>query len=327
MRKRDLQTKKASRLKQAPKQIQTLAVDSGQRSINGNEMDPTKKDKYNLKTFQVDGDYQVKSAEEGSDALFSFTGDASVFNVLDKHNDIIPPGQFTKTIKQKFTDRVENGKAPLIKTLWLHSMPLGIPTEINQNARTLSVSADVMDTALGRDAKALMKGGVVDGISIGFIPKRVEFVKGGDVQAEDVFNDQLFGADATEKEVIGLVENINDVGHAWILKDIDLWEFSPVVWGANQEAFVDSVKNFRAAIAETLGVDQRNSLATGVDPLVSEDRIERVKASLLELGDPGPVAGFLRNLASALEGSHLPEVEKFNFEALVNTTSSILLDD
>lgn len=137
---------------------------------------------------------------------------------LDKANDIINKGAFTKTIDEGF----KNGR---IKMLWQHDAPLGMPSEMLEDDRGLYVKGKVSRTQLGDEALELMRDGVVDRMSIGFsIPQN----KAG-------YND----------------EGIR------IISEVKLFEFSPVTFPANEAAHILAVKSLheQLIIAKSKGIN------------------------------------------------------------------------
>ena len=138
----------------------------------------------------------------------TFKGYASTFD-LDQVDDIIHPGAFRKSIQEAFP-------AKKIKVLWQHWEPLGMPVEMYEDAKGLYVKAKVSKTTLGDEALELMRDGVVDKMSIGFkIPKgKCDYSDDG-------------------------VRNI---------REVQLLEFSPVTFPANEAAVITGVKNLEFAL-------------------------------------------------------------------------------
>jgi len=142
--------------------------------------------------------YCIKSLTE--DGIFE--GYASVFNIVDHQKDIIVPGAFQASLPQ--------GE---IKMLWQHDMehPIGVWEELSEDAYGLYVKGRLlMDLAKAKEAYTLLKAGVVDGLSIGFVPKKQK----------------------TNKETL-----------TRYIYDLDLIEISLVTFAANPKAKVLSVKN------------------------------------------------------------------------------------
>ena len=86
-------------------------------------------------------------------------GYASTFGNKDYVGDIVDPGAFTKTIRER---------ADRIKFLWQHSDPLGKPLRMEEDSKGLYVEAYISNTTLGNDALELVKDGVIDRFSIGY---------------------------------------------------------------------------------------------------------------------------------------------------------------
>ncbi len=132
-----------------------------------------------------------------------FAGYASVFNLVDSQQDIILPGAFKATLA---------GRTPDIKLLWQHDMrePIGVVEELREDVNGLYVKGRLLlEIARAREAYALLKQGVVSGLSIGYTPT-------------------LWRLDAKGVRV---------------LQALDLWEISLVTFPANAAARVTVVKH------------------------------------------------------------------------------------
>jgi len=141
---------------------------------------------------------------------------------LDKANDIINKGAFTKTINEGFP-------AGRVKMLWQHDAPLGMPTEMFEDDRGLYVKGKISRTQLGDEALELMRDGVVDRMSIGFtIP-----------QNKSGYND----------------EGVR------MISEVKLLEFSPVTFPANDAAHILAVKSLQEQmiIAKSKGINPKDS--------------------------------------------------------------------
>jgi HK97 family phage prohead protease len=150
-----------------------------------------------------------------------FEGYASVFNNIDSHDDIIEAGAFTKTIK-------ENKNR--IKILWQHDMkePIGLPEVMEEDSKGLYVKGKISMTDTGRKALTLIQDGVITEMSIGFDIVKKDYRK---VNNKDVR----------------------------VLKEIKLWEFSPVTFASNNLAkivklnqMIESVGNERHLIEQAI---------------------------------------------------------------------------
>jgi HK97 family phage prohead protease len=137
----------------------------------------------------------------------TFEGYGSVFGNVDADGDVIEPGAFTKSLLNHRSHQT------LPALLWMHDPynPVGRYLEVREDLRGLYVKGQlILESTQGRDAYALLKGGAVNGLSIGYVPKSWEFDK----------------AQKTRK-----------------LKEVDLWEVSLVTFPANALARVMAVKN------------------------------------------------------------------------------------
>ncbi len=98
----------------------------------------------------------MQSEEEGI-----ISGYASVFNIIDQHNDLIKPGAFKQLSNQK------------IKLLWQHKPeePIGVIEEIYQDHHGLYFKAKLLlDLPQAKVAYNLIKAKAISGVSIGFKP-------------------------------------------------------------------------------------------------------------------------------------------------------------
>ena len=140
----------------------------------------------------------------------TFEGYASTFGNVDQVGDIIMPGAFSKTIQERFP----RGD---IKILWQHYEPLGMPLEIREDEKGLYVKGRISKTALGDDALELMRDGVVNRMSIGFTIVKADY------------DDQT--------------------GYR-IIREVKLWEFSPVTFPANEQAVITAVKHLSGMLSQ-----------------------------------------------------------------------------
>lgn len=139
---------------------------------------------------------QVKQVEEDG----SFEGFLSVYNVVDYGNDVVEPGAFTKTIQDR------KGVVPM---LWQHDekQPIG-SLELEERSEGLWVRGKfLLDVERAREAYALVKAGIIRGLSIGYRAVQKQVVKG--------------------------------VRH---LKEIQLFEGSVVTFPMNAAALIETVK-------------------------------------------------------------------------------------
>ena len=152
----------------------------------------------------------------------------SIFGIEDDSwmNDIIEPGAFKKTI----TERGPGG-ANKIRVLWMHQFRevIGRPLLLEEHSRDLlpevirekyplasgglyAETQLVMEVQRAREAFALYRDGAMDEWSIGFDPIDERF-------------------DEIDKRTIRR------------LREIKLWEYSPVTWGANPATATVEIKS------------------------------------------------------------------------------------
>lgn len=133
----------------------------------------------------------------------AFEGYAAIFGNIDLGGDIIERGAFKEIMKRR------NGKVVVLNQ-HRQSDPIGL-ADVEEDDKGLKFAGQlILESASARSAYALMKGGALDGMSIGF-----------DVMAG--------GAEILKSGVR-------------TLKALRLWEISPVTFGMNPLAGVDSVK-------------------------------------------------------------------------------------
>lgn len=137
------------------------------------------------------------------DEAGTFTGYASIFGAVDSYGDVVERGAFKRTIKN-------SEQFPL---LWSHSVesPIGI-IKAKEDQTGLKVEGQLnLDVQRAKEIRSLMKQGAVQGLSIGY---------------------QVI------KDEIGEV----DKAPVRFLKEVKLWEISPVVFQACPAALVSGVK-------------------------------------------------------------------------------------
>jgi uncharacterized protein len=145
------------------------------------------------KTFKL----EIKEfGEQGT-----FIGLASVYGNKDLGGDVVEQGAFTKTISEK------NGEVPI---LWQHDHrePIGIG-RLSDSAEGLHIKGELtLESPVAQKAYALLKRGVLKGLSIGY--------------------------DTVKDEVKDKVR---------YLKELKLWEVSVVTFPMNELAGVRGIKD------------------------------------------------------------------------------------
>lgn len=118
------------------------------------------------KTMREQCALQVPLEIKSVSATGRFAGYASVFDLVDSQRDVMMRGAFRDTLKDRLRE---------IKLLWQHAQgePIGYFTAMFEDAHGLYVEGQLLlDVARAREALALMKQGVVSGLSVGYSPLR-----------------------------------------------------------------------------------------------------------------------------------------------------------
>lgn len=179
-------------------------------------------------TKRLDVPLLVKAISEDG----TFSGYGSVFNVEDRVGDIVAPGAFEKSLEEW----AKKGRLPAL--LWMHdsSQPIGIYTEMREDAHGLYVEGKLLkgEVKQAAEAYALLKAKAIGGLSIGYRVKREEWD-----------NDTFIRT----------------------LKEVELWEVSLVTFPANPDAQVSTVKQiktireFEAALRDEFGFSHAQAKA------------------------------------------------------------------
>lgn len=132
-----------------------------------------------------------------------FSGYASVYNVQDAHLEFVMPGAFSHTLQCN----------PIPKLLWQHDPQalIGVWKELVEDSHGLFVKGKIfLELQKGREAYLLMKEGAVDGLSIGYIPLKIQ-----------------------------------ETYQGRYLEQIDLYEISLVTFPSNPHARIQSIKAYQ----------------------------------------------------------------------------------
>lgn len=218
--------------------------------------------------------FEVKADESKR----TFTGFASKFGNLDLHGDVILKGAFAKTIQERHPKK-------MIKVLWQHTEPIGIPEKIEETDEGLYVEGRISKTRIGDDSIELMKDGVVDGMSIGY----------------DVVKD-----DRDEETGIRY------------LKELKLYEVSVVTWGANPEAGVLGLKSLQTLNSIFKDDDGLKHLATIQSKLDAIN--ERLDSGIFGTKD----GNIIINMEELKAGRVLSKKNRSNLEQAVNLIDTVL---
>lgn len=195
----------------------------------------------------------------------SFSGYASKFDMVDQDGDIVLPGAFTKTLA---------ARRP--KMLWGHdtNKPIGLWDVVEVDSIGLRVEGKLLlTTAMGRETYELMKAGVVDGMSIGYLTRKSETRAGNRGLIEvDLFEISVVTFPMLEAAKIESVKSINDA----ILATKASGDFAPLkraVEGALRDAgFPAWLAKAQAALApQALGEGPRDASASEIAKLIKEN--------------------------------------------------------
>jgi len=186
----------------------------------------------------------------------TFEGYASVFGGNpDSYGDIIAPGAFGKTLVRGGRNR--NG----IGMLWYHDVkePIGVWLSIIQDEKGLKVRGQLnLDVQRAREIHSLMKQGAIKGLSIGW-----DFLK-----------------DTRGKIIEGTYEWKDQANNIRLLKQVELWEISPVTFPAKVNANITKVKSVMEA---TTSRELEDALReSGLSKAAAQYMIKLCKASLRE---------------------------------------------
>lgn len=131
-----------------------------------------------------------------------------MFGNVDHYEDVILPGAFTKTLQML----AASGRK--LKMFWQHDTycPIGVGAEVEQDQNGLKVKGEInLQVQKGAECYALMKQGAIDSLSFGY------------------------------QSVIDEIKN----GIRY-LKEVKLFEFSPVSFECNNMALITSVKSVKS---------------------------------------------------------------------------------
>lgn len=163
------------------------------------------------------------------------TGYASIFNNVDSYGDVVLPGAYTKTIRERGPEKgrkVVGGKPRCkIKVLRNHTDLIGIPMEIREDGPGLWTKSWIAPTDLGNETLTLIEAGVLQEMSIGY--------------------------DA-------VVFDFNPESSVRNLRELKLYEYSYVDIPANEEAVITEVKRIK---------DRVRSFAVNFDPNAAADAL------------------------------------------------------
>lgn len=173
-------------------------------------------------------------------------GYAAAFGNEDRARDIIKPGAFKKTIK-------ERGKQ--IKVFYNHMIPIGRPEVMREEDKGLYTESKISATAKGDEVLQLVADRVITEMSVAY-------------ETIDFAYDAKTGVRT--------------------LKELKLFEYGPVDFGANEAAVITGIKAFTDRVATGRPVDMRH-LAEVRRELKS--LLDAIETATGEPGKPTPDGG------------------------------------
>lgn len=203
---------------------------------------------------------EIKAAGDGR-----IEGYASRFNQTDKGGDMVMPGAFSASL----------ARAPRPKMLWQHdpAKPIGVWEDCAEDETGLHVRGRILDTVQkGREARALIEAGVIDGLSIGY-----RTVK-------------------SERRADGIR----------MLRELDIWEVSLVTFPMLPTARVDAMKAAQMSRREMEALlTQDAGLSRSVARALMDGGMGAVKA-MQDAGGNGlsELAQFMRELTGKRNDSN-----------------------
>lgn len=145
------------------------------------------------------GSVEIKSI----DTAGRFAGYASVFDLVDSQRDRMRAGAFRQCLKQR---------AQPVQLLWQHQWenPIGVITALFEDAHGLYVEGKLlMEVTKAREAHALLKAGVLRGLSIGYRAKHAR--RDPDTGVRDLTEVELF-------EISLVTLPANEAAHVTVVK-------------------------------------------------------------------------------------------------------------
>lgn len=188
-----------------------------------NEFKATGEDQFKAFPFELKA-----SSSDGS----RFEGIASAFFNIDRGNEIVDDGAFNKSLPEF----IKSGFLGGVNHNW--DLPCGKPKEGTKVvADGLWLDGQVSDTVHGKDVKILIKDGVITKLSIGYRVLDAEFLE----NPEDIkayWDSKKY--DPSDEDLARSKRG------ALLLKEVELFEVSPVTMPMNKLARIARVKAMEA---------------------------------------------------------------------------------
>lgn len=157
--------------------------------------------------FKTKSNYKLEDVDNRRGQIKCYV---SIFDNIDSDNDMIVKGAFARTIKE----RGPNSNRLVIKHLWQHDpwSPIGLPKEMQENEKGLYVVSEFGTDKESQEKFQKHVDGIIDQFSIGY-------------------------------NTIISEKGISQGKEYNVLKELKLWEYSSVTWGANSETFIEDIKS------------------------------------------------------------------------------------
>lgn len=198
-------------------------------------------------------------------------GYASVFNIIDQHNDLIKPGAFLGAKKDK------------IKFLWQHKAeePIGIIEEIIEDEHGLYFKARLLlDIAQAMEAYKLIKAKAISGVSIGF--QSIKTHQSGEIRVIDA-------VDLWEISLVTFPAN----------QQANITEIKQYIQGSNMQKTTEKLKSWEDFKSINDEIQKSIAQKGSSDPLLSEQLLKisahldeyKSKVDILETAASRPFYG------------------------------------
>jgi uncharacterized protein len=230
------------------------------------------------------------------DALGQVTAVVSVIGNLDDGGDVILPGAFTKTIKERGTP--PNMKMRVLDQHQTDSIlrVIGRPLEVREVGRDelpealladypdaqgglLTTTQFLMDTPEGKGAFIRIRDGAVDEYSIGYDPLNVRY---------------------EDRNVGGRKLRVR------LLPEIKLYEYSPVIWGMNSATSTVGVKAVGSSELESPSLG--DVLYGAVVPAFNRRADSLLERGLVTAEEHGTLLDAGREVAKGIKGAVPPDI-------------------
>lgn len=211
-------------------------------------------------------DWQLKTVTAAEGFAGEFSGYAAGIHNIDSVGDMILPGAFEKDIPRFLAEGA---------VCWNHDWmtPIGKPTSAKEDQYGLFVKAQISNTTAGSDIMTLIRDGVIKKMSIGYTVRDYEWVDRMGLStylAENV--DPQKGASILQQY------DEAELSQLFLLKQIKLYEFSPVTFPANNNANITGAKNLSSLDGLTFAEHSATVLAAVKDYATRAQKIRELRA-------------------------------------------------